>query len=385
MPECSERKTLSDFQDLFKNKLDAKLCPDQQLPDFDPLAIAGMVMAGLSFMQDGNMHRRFRSLAFIEDMCCDDLLKKAVEEGVNPRPATSANGCVTITGNAGAVIPADIEFTGSGNITYRLDNSANPSLIGSDGTAVLCLTASEPGVDGNALSGGELQTFESYPEIDSLATIDDTGFFGGSDAEDCESVRSRLKARRQGIQACGTEEWYIDRVLEYPGVTRVCPASCECSTCGGCCRSGYLIMYPLFEGYPNGIAPQGVYDALTAHVFGTTAGNGSGLAPLGAQGEFQPPVALSTSVIIDADLSPNPAQLSSVANALSNWYSENLCVGANYCISELVAVIKNAAPALCIKSAYISGLGVTADPVSCPDTGQIPCGTLPVLDTINFI
>lgn len=386
MVDCPERKSLQDFKDLYLNKLQAKLCPDQQLPDFDPIAIAGTVFAGLGFMQEGNTHRLFQSKAFISEMCCDDLLAKAEEEGLTQRPATNASGCATITGNAGAVIPADLELTGSGNITYVIDSSAsNPSVLDANGTATVCFVSSEPGTDANQLPSQVLQTLQSYPDIDGEVTLDETGFFGGSEQEDCESVRSRLITKRKGIQACGTKEWYVDRALEYAGVNRVCCASCECSSCGGCCQSGYLVMYALFDGYANGIAPQGVYDALTAYMFGSTAGNGSGIAPLGAAGEFQQPTALDTTVVIDADETPTPSQLSDITTAIANWYDSSLCVGDAYCPSDLVAVVKNAAPALCVKSVLITGTGVTNTPVDCPDTGQIPCGSLPILTSINFL
>ena len=385
MPECPQRKTLGETISLFVQRINTKLCPDSILPPNHPFEIIAKAIAALVHMIVGDVDRRFRSLVIVSEMCCDDLIRIAADEGITANPATKSRGCVTITGAAGAAIPSEISLTGGNGVTYVLDNSANPAIIGADGTATICLESVEPGVDAN-IDFGTLDTDESYPNIDPDAEIID-GINGGSDVEDCESIRQRLQEKRRGLNACGTEQWYIDQILSFPGVNRVCLESCECSSCGGCCQSGYLTAYPLFDGFANGIPPQSLVDQLQSFIFGGATdaggGNGSGVAPLGAQGQFLIASPLLTTVVIECVDDPTPAQVDAITAAITDWYA-TLCVSASYCSSELSAVVKNAAPSLCPCNVRIEGAGIINTPANCPETGQTPCGSLPILDMIDF-
>lgn len=381
--ECNERRSLDDIYRKLNENLAAKLCPGQTLPENTPFGILSKAVSGLVFMGLSDTHNLFRSLAFIDDMCCEDLIKAAEADGLTLNPPTRSTGCVTLTGNAGAAIPSAIEFISITGNEYGLDTSAsNPAFIGVDGTATVCLIALSPNSESNIVAG-ELDTVESYPDIDGSAVITQDGFNGGNDEESCEALRARYKERRQKALICGNIEWYIDIIRAYPGVTNVCVASCECSDCGGCCQSGYLRFYPFFDGYPNGIPPQSVLDDLNAYVFGAVAGDCSGVAPCGAAGEFLAASPLDIAVSFDCACDVAPAELESIVQAIETYLSANVCVGGEVCYTALNAAIHNAAPSLCPCNITIEGVGVTQNGGDCPSTASIPCGSLPILSQVR--
>ena len=196
----------------------------------------------------GNIDRRFRSLVIVSEMCCDDLIRIAADEGITAGPATKSRGCVTITGTAGAAIPSEISLTGGNGVTYVLDNSANPA----DNRRWTARQLSALKVLSLVLMRiliSERLILMKVIRILTLMRRLSTALTAGQMLRIAKALEQRLQEKRRGLNACGTEQWYIDQILSFPGVNRVCLESCECSSCGGCCQSGYLTAYPLFDGF----------------------------------------------------------------------------------------------------------------------------------------
>ena len=135
--------------------------------------------------------------------------------GVTRIAATYATGTVTFAGEDGSIIPAGAELQRRDEVTYATDEAA----VISGGTAIVAVTASDPGSDSNTEAGASLTLASTISGVVSTATVA-TALTGGSDKETDSSLRARLLTRIQEPPHGGADFDYTSWALEVSGVTR---------------------------------------------------------------------------------------------------------------------------------------------------------------------
>ena len=133
--------------------------------------------------------------------------------GIRRKTATLAIGTATVTGNAGATIPADTQIR-CDNVFYLVRNTVT---IGTKGTATAEIIALEPGSNGNqheAITG----QFMSAPT--GVATeVQIVEAIGGTDTETDSALLSRLLELLRRPPAGGNQYDYKAWALSVDGVT----------------------------------------------------------------------------------------------------------------------------------------------------------------------
>lgn len=136
--------------------------------------------------------------------------------GISRKVAVASSGSITVTGTAGAVIPAGTLLQRADAAEYTTDAEATFATT----TATIAVTASLAGADGNAVAGVSLSLVSPIAGVQSQATIASPGITGGTDTEDDDSLRSRLVARIRTPPHGGSDLDYHAWALERAGVTR---------------------------------------------------------------------------------------------------------------------------------------------------------------------
>jgi hypothetical protein len=216
--------------------------------------------------------------------CCDNLVKLAALDGIYPKPAGFAQGYVQITGVTGTTIPLPLQIT-FGSQQYRAVGTVPPILP--QGGAVLQVKAIVPGPDGNNVSGtGTLAS--PVTGIDPTVTPYGSAFCGGSNAEECEAFRTRYLNRKANVPRA-TRSFIVDKIMEWPCVTRVVDRTCNCvENCGQCasCCGNESKFYVMFDNtFKCGLAPQNILDDLNNWLWGSPAGLGRGQMEVGVCGQ----------------------------------------------------------------------------------------------------
>jgi len=281
---------------------------------------------------DYAMHEEFYSIAEAQwkaqdprFMCCHDLYKHASERGVLPYPSTPAQGYIKVTGDAGTIVPSPLEVIIEGQ-NFRATGTT-PAQVPEEGEFDVRVKALVPGKVGNIAvmsSSGTLAT--AVNGLESEVFVYGSSFCGGSEAEDCEAFRARF-LNRMGYQPQANNQWIMDKLREWPCVTRVCERSgscCEIEPDGKCgCNScnhsqGFYVM---FDGtFACGIPPQCVIDDLNTWMWGDPPGKGQGQAPLGVCGVIKAPVASIIDVNITGGLCMTKAEQSTIIDRVTDLF-----------------------------------------------------------------
>lgn len=151
------------------------------------------------------------------------LVRQASLFGLSQDPPDYAKATIQLTGTDASVAPGTTTILQStSGLEYALDADATIS----GGVASANVTALEAGADSTLVDGAQL-TFESpIAGIDSTATVT-ADLQDGSDQEDIEGLRTRLKARMAEPPAGGKLADYVEWAKEVTGVTRVWPNRLE--------------------------------------------------------------------------------------------------------------------------------------------------------------
>lgn len=225
--------------------------------------------------------------------CCENLIAMAAQDGVVPRAASFASGYVTLTGAAGAALPASLDVT-IGTKTYTTA-APLPSVMPASGTLTIRVQATEPGLAGNGFSPpgstpttGTLAT--AVPGVNSTVAVNGNRFCGGREQELCEEFRTRYIDRMK-YKPRATSGWIEQKLLEWPCVTRVCIRGghcCDASEECGCCNCGEQIQYYVFmeDTFPCGLPPQEAINEMQVWMFGSPQGRGLGQAEIGVCGSL---------------------------------------------------------------------------------------------------
>lgn len=230
---------------------------DSRLPGGDA-RLAGSVLNVLARVQAGAAHELFGFLdrtvpeRFVHQASGDFLANHAAVWGIARVPARAAEGTVTFTGTAGAVIPEGTALRRGDGIEYV--TTAEAVLPGA-----VPLVAVLPGSAGNAAEGVELSLVNPIAGVDGRATVAAPGPAGGEEAEADESLRARVLTRIQEPPHGGAQFDYVAWALQVPGVTRawVKPAWMGLGTVG---------VTFVCDGRPDIIPAQEDLDATLAHL-----------------------------------------------------------------------------------------------------------------------
>lgn len=137
--------------------------------------------------------------------------------GIGRRSPTIATGTIVITGDAGITVPADTALQSQNGTEYRTTAAV---VIAVGGSVLASVAAQITGSIGNQPAGVLLSFVSPVLGVDALATVDASGLNSGSDQEDDESLRARLKARISNPPHGGNAADYVEWALSVPGVTR---------------------------------------------------------------------------------------------------------------------------------------------------------------------
>lgn len=259
--------------------------------------------------------------------CHEDLYQLAAMDGMTPKPATFSQGYAKISGAPGSVIPSSLEITfGSSRfIVVGCDSTA----IGSSGSAVVRLQAITPGPEAN-----------SAADADSLGSVQNTStglsasalaygrFCGGANEEDPEQFRMRY-IERKSYKPKATHAWLIDKIKEWPCVTRVAQRSGSCcandvdtpQTCGCSSCLNKLEFYPLFDNtFDCGIPPTCVVDEMNTWLFGSPVGHGMGQVEIGVCGKLYAARASVVDVMIQGLSCATINQVAQVKERVSDFF-----------------------------------------------------------------
>ncbi len=147
------------------------------------------------------------------------LDRHGFELGLARIPAQRGVGAVTLTADAGVVIPAGVTYRRSDGAVFRSRNSA----VGGIGIAVP-FEAVAPGYASNADPATPLELVDNggIPSLSAAAVVGANGIFGGSDREPKESFRARVLARKRNPPQGGSRtDWEAWTKEVDPAITRV--------------------------------------------------------------------------------------------------------------------------------------------------------------------
>ena len=293
-------------------------------------------------------------------MCCDSLVIYAARHGFDLLGSTRAKGYVGITGIPGTAIPATLRFVGEASREYKLDPAVtfNPVTLDSTGYAVLRVVAAIGGTLFNLDAGAVLTVSTTVSGIDMAAVVVGNGIIGGTDDEDCDSLRRRVIAADAAGLIIDNEAWFLQQTLKYPGVTRACVDACQ-----ACCDPQTELIYPFMEGVygkdymtdPYGVPPCDVLDAMSLWMFGDEPGRGKGLARIGVRGSYQQAYPTRLNVNIECFQGCPTGAADRIKAALWPFIRQSYCVGSTICLDDLRAKINQSlGGGACIKSAGLS-------------------------------
>lgn len=257
--------------------------------------------------------------------CCESLYALAAADGVYPRPATSAQGYAILTGTPGSMLPRRIEVIAANDRSYSSASNV-PARMPATGSLTLRVQDVSPGAAGNASAidaAGSLVT--AIAGVSRDVTICGGSFCGGADAESCEQFRTRYIARKQ-YQPRATQAWAIEKIKEWPCVTRVMPRGGNCCACDGDCGcancGASLDFYVMMDGaFPCGVPPQNILDEIQNWFFGEVPGYGMGQTELGVCGRIVRPTPFAVNVYLDVLGCPTTSQVSLIQQQVDDFFT----------------------------------------------------------------
>lgn len=195
---------------------------DSRLVGSDPKlrsSIMNAVVNGVAALTHG-LYGNLDWLAkqIIPDTADAEILDRHADWRKIPRNAAKeATGIVDFAGNDGSVIVVDTILQRSDAVEFTTDSEVTIAA----GVASVAVTASVPGQDGNTVAGSILTISTPIPGVDSSPTVNVDGLSGGTDIEDIEDWRARVRERDQSRPQGGAKIDYENWAKDIAGVTRV--------------------------------------------------------------------------------------------------------------------------------------------------------------------
>ena len=208
--------TLTELRRQVRDDYRAHLPGADSLLPHSNLRVIGDVLAELTFGLYGYQ------LAVVRDLMPDTAAAEWLERhagtfGIARKPAFAASGAITLTGLAGAEVPAGAELqTKSGVVFIAADG-----VVLAGGETACAVEAAVAGAAGNLDAGTALTFSTALSGVDADAEVAAAGISGGADAESDDALRARLLARLRETPQGGAARDYVQWSLEVPGVTRV--------------------------------------------------------------------------------------------------------------------------------------------------------------------
>lgn len=155
---------------------------------------------------------------FVDTADQEGVERDAAIHGMDYLSATAASGPITVTGLAGASLPALSTWQGPNGLVYVLVTGV--VLAGtSQSITVSCLT---PGVAGNLLAGASMTLVNPVMSIQPVAIVGSGGVTGGAESEDIDSLRERVITRKRQPPRGGSANDYVTWAQEaHPDVDKV--------------------------------------------------------------------------------------------------------------------------------------------------------------------
>lgn len=194
---------------------------ESRLPGTDPrlrnsvLSIIARAVAGAVHSVYGYLDWQSRQL--LPDTSDAEVLdRQASLWKILRKAASPATGNITFTGTNGTVIPAGTQLQRADGALYTTNADATIAT----GTATAAVTASTPGLSGNAIATSTLTLTTPISGVNSVATVATGGLAGGADIETDDALRARLLERIQAPPHGGADFDYVSWAKEVAGVTR---------------------------------------------------------------------------------------------------------------------------------------------------------------------
>lgn len=381
------RPDIAELSDALSSELSVRLLGGAPVLPLSSEDILAFVMAGTLNLMHGYITQAIRETD-PASMCCDSLIVYGARHGFDLLGSTRAKGYVTISGTPGAAIPATIRFVGAASREYKLDPAVtfNPTTIDASGSTALRVVAATSGTLFNLDAGETLTVSTTISGIDMAAFVVGNGIDGGTDNEDCESLRRRIVEADAAGLIVSNEQWFLDRTGKYPGVTRVCADACQ-----GCCDPQSEFLYPFMEGVygkdytqdPYGVPPCEVLDAMSLWMFGAEPGRGQGLAQFGIRGRYQQAMPTRLSIAGRCFQGCPDGAEDRVKAVLWPFIRSSFCVGSTICKDAVRATVSQAlGGAACIADVQLS----FDDGVRFEDAANayLDCGRFPVLGEVSL-
>ena len=289
------------------------------------------------------------------EACCSDLINMASMDGFYPRPAIAAQGYLRLTGGPATPLPLSLGFVVGGQ---EFVSVSSPDRIGDDGTVVVRVRAVTPGSSGNASADtGSLQP--PVEGVDETVEVCGGTFCQGQDAEDCEAFRARYLRRLQ-YNPRATNQWIMDKLLEWPCSTRALQRGGSCCQCNGCgsnsncedcgCKDcgGKMEFYLMFDNtFECGIAPADLLEEAQTWLFGSPQGYGLGQVEIGVCGRIVPVKPVAVDISIDVADCLTATQTNEIRDTIREFFGTLIP-------SQIVR-------AMAIQSIIASVIGISAD------------------------
>jgi uncharacterized phage protein gp47/JayE len=282
-----------------------------------------------------------------ETACCDNLYIMAARHGVFTQPASAAEGYAKLSGIAGSAIPGSLEISTS--IGTFIATGTVPLTMPANGEVVIRIRALVPGSGMNAagtVTTGSLTT--PAPGIDSAVVICGGSFCGGKEAEDCEMFRKRY-LERLAYQPRATQAWLMQKIAEFPCVTRVCvregsccrcdPNCTPCNTCESCGKGlGFYVMFD--DAFPCGLAPENILFDINQWVFGEHPGYGEGQVEIGVCGQIYRFDPLLLDIALDILGCPTAAQKQQITDGITALF-KRICPSMPFRMKQIELIVAN--------------------------------------------
>lgn len=247
-----ERPSLADLINRTQADIISRL-PDPDLLRRSDAMVYARVLAGVVHGLYGYLDWLARQMIY--DTAETEMLDRwASIWGIVRKPATSATGTVTFTGNNGAVIAGDTVLIAPDGVAYAVISS----VVIAGGSAAATVTATNSGLAGNRTTG---QLFTLQSAVAGVSAVATAGAMtGGADIESDDSLRDRLLLRIRTPPQGGAANDYITWALEVPGVTRawVYPEA------GG--PGTVTVRFMMDDTYANGIPLSGDVALVDAYI-----------------------------------------------------------------------------------------------------------------------
>ena len=214
-----KRPTLPTLYKRVSADFSAHFLNGQALPPASVLSVLAKVWAGACHTLHGFLDWIFVQ-ALPDTAENDNLLRWAAIWDVYPKEASFAKGHIALSGASGAVLPAGSYFYNP--VNGQRYKALADSFLDSQGAAVCEVVALTSGPESN-LEAGDLNLVAPQAGVKSKCQVLSPGIYGGTLAEDDNSLRDRMLLKIREPPHGGAKHDYVQWALQVPGVTRAWP------------------------------------------------------------------------------------------------------------------------------------------------------------------